>query len=104
MLLAEVVFLVATDDVEWCRENLADLASAPDLGLDVRLTAEYSPREDIAGEHFDWAVLANVDHLVLLMGSFGSSAGVLGRAENVFLPKFVPGGSSEVALYAFILS
>ncbi|CAL1534420.1 unnamed protein product [Lymnaea stagnalis] len=71
-------FLIASDDLTWCKENLKD--------PDVRIVTEESPLV-----HF--AVLANCDHVVLSGGTYGWWAAWLSPGVKIYYSKFVVNGS-----------
>ncbi len=74
------MILLSTDDPAWCQRWLVD----PDGDLNIVHIQRYHTRvlaPDASARDFDLAVLASADHLVVLSGTFGSLAAVIGREE-----------------------
>ena len=66
------MFVVASDDRAWCKENLANAS-------DVIIVDEASPISDLA-------LLSSLDHQIVSHGTFGAWVVLLSKAKTVVYP------------------
>ena len=66
------MFVVASDDRAWCKENLAN-------ATDVIIVDEASPISDLA-------LLSSLDHQIVSHGTFGVWVVLLSKAKTVVYP------------------
>ena len=90
----EVIFIVASDDQNWCKQNLL---RGHDSSLDrIYFTSEYYPKLDnVSQVAFDFTVMSKCDHNVVLIGTFAYWASFFAGGE-VFIPLDYPGQSRRV--------
>ncbi|XP_004451203.2 galactoside alpha-(1,2)-fucosyltransferase 2-like isoform X1 [Dasypus novemcinctus] len=77
------VFVVSSDDMAWCRENID--ASRGDVAF-AGSGRQGSPARDLA-------LLTQCNHTVLTIGTFGFWAAYLAGGDAVYLANFTPPGS-----------
>ncbi|BFZ21025.1 hypothetical protein BsWGS_24064 [Bradybaena similaris] len=73
-----ITFLVASDDLPWCRKNL--------LGNDVVVMPKASP-------YVHLAVLASCDHMIITGGTFGWWAGWLANGYVIYYKEYMATGT-----------
>ncbi|XP_078507081.1 galactoside alpha-(1,2)-fucosyltransferase 2-like [Lissotriton helveticus] len=74
----EPVFIVASDGMQWCKENI-DASKGDVYFLDDGI-------ESTSGK--DFALLAHCNHTIMTIGTFGYWAGYLAGGETVYLTNF----------------
>ncbi|XP_064473916.1 galactoside alpha-(1,2)-fucosyltransferase 2-like isoform X3 [Ornithodoros turicata] len=74
----ELVFVVVSDDIAWCKEN-----------IDTSLGDVYFPGDgDEKSPGSDLALLVQCNHTIMTLGTFGYWAGYLAGGEVVYLANF----------------
>ena len=70
------IFIIATDDLAWCKEHLATLPEVlnRESGKDLMISSHYSDhyrKEHVNRVHFDMAVMSKCNHSIYDYGTFG---------------------------------
>lgn len=77
---SNVIFIVVSDDLPWCRQNLKD--------FDM-----YIPETSL-GRAYDMAMLTQCNHTIITYGTFGSWGGYLAGGEVVYFDNFLKPGTA----------
>ncbi|KAJ6651644.1 hypothetical protein lerEdw1_020762 [Lerista edwardsae] len=75
---SNAIFVVTSDEMEWCKENINDSMGDVCFAFDGR---ESSPGRDLA-------LLAHCNHTIMTIGTFGFWAAYLAGGETVYLANF----------------
>ncbi|KAJ6651684.1 hypothetical protein lerEdw1_020719, partial [Lerista edwardsae] len=75
---SNAIFVVTSDEMEWCKENMNDSMGDVCFAFDGR---ESSPERDLA-------LLAHCNHTIMTTGTFGFWAAYLAGGEIVYLANF----------------
>jgi len=87
-----VQFIVTSDDINWCRENLADFATTLPHRINVTFLTSHSPGED-------FAVLASCQHVIMSTGTYGWWAAWLARGVTIYYADWPKNRSALAKLF-----
>uniref|UniRef100_UPI00358FA9AB galactoside alpha-(1,2)-fucosyltransferase 2-like isoform X1 n=1 Tax=Myxine glutinosa TaxID=7769 RepID=UPI00358FA9AB len=86
------VFVVASDDVTWCRQNIN--VSRGDVYFAADGIPNASPGQDLA-------VLAACNHTIMTIGTFGFWAGYLSGGDVIYMDKYVMPNSPFLKVFRY---
>jgi len=87
-----IQFIVASNDVAWCRQNLTDFATTLPHRVNVTFLAPHSAGEDLA-------ILSSCQHVIISTGSYGWWAAWLARGTTIYYADWPKNGSTLAKMF-----
>ena len=87
-----VQFIVASNDIRWCRQKLAYFATTLPHRVDVSFLATHSTGKD-------FAVLASCEHVIMSTGTFGWWAAWLAGGITIYYADWPRNGSALASMF-----
>ena len=81
-----IQFIVASDDINWCRQNLMDFATTLPHRINVTFLTPHSSGEDLA-------ILSSCQHVIISTGSYGWWAAWLANGTTIYYADWPRNGS-----------
>ena len=82
----QVQFIVASNDVHWCRKNI-NASSFDQTTVNITFSVRHSTQQDLA-------LLARCDHMIMTTGTFGWWAAWLANGTTIYYKNFPRRGTS----------
>lgn len=86
------VFVIVSDDMNWCSREMADLEDVELVGTALQEEDE----NDVESAAVDFGVLVECDHVIVTYGTFGIWAAHLAGGEAVLAEGFTERDTEEV--------
>jgi len=89
-----VQFIVASNDISWCREKFVDFATTLPHRVNVTFMTLHSSGED-------FAIIASCEHVIMSTGTYGWWAAWLARGITVYYADWPKNGSELAAKFRY---
>jgi len=87
-----VQFIVVSNDIDWCRNNLAEFAMTLRHRVNITYLSQHSRAKD-------FAVVASCEHVIMSTGTYGWWAGWLVRGTTIYYADWPRNGSTLYSMF-----